>query len=1075
MKKLLFTILIALTTQAAIAQLAAPTFSQGTGTYTPATYTTINLPSGATGCFTTDGTTPTASPAGTCGASPTQTYTVGLNIYSTQTIKAISTQVGQTNSAVASVTYTIPIPTIVQTKGVDCSAGCTNVTITPTSAWTAGNMIAVSISTTAYPWNVAISCGGVALNTSSHTYSGASPGTKFADIRFAMQIPAGSSCTITSPSWTGAANFYEIANANATDSFCDAYNSPGCISASITGTTTGASTGTFNVGQPNELGLGVLSGYPSTPTFTAPISNIDYSAANTSFNSASITNTDIGTSITYGATWVSGSSMPAGAFMTIWNTSMPNTVAPVFSPIGGKYGATKTVSIVSPTVGSSVYYSTIGTATCGTSTPYTAPITVSSTTTISAISCAAGYNSQSNVQTYNITGRTATQIWYIRPNGGTRLSTDMPSGQCNGMYDVDYSAGVSPNCAFNDFRYLYDSRGYNNSSWVIQGGDTVIVRGCASGPNSVAPNCRIGWDSPGDGGTWCIGGGDGGCQPPIPSGTSSQHTRILGQNYAACVIPTTTTAGNTSQLFGGFGLYTTLPLFGAQYVDVQCLELTSHINCHEFGDTGGGPISLQGCDRSPSSTQPDYVDYSTVTGNDTHDVLLQDIWMHGNANLGVRGPIGGTITATNVSIGYNGMGGWWTDDGNSTQNINGVLNWNYVTLEWNGCVQQYPIVNTIPALYCFDQGTGGNGDGYGTQAPAIMDFTCNHCIARYNMQDAWDNGHVSNSAMSWINSIAYGNEGGSYKSGNNQSYTMINDISIGNCNRTASPMPGAPSTYNLYLTTQCRAAGDQNSFNWDRIANPTATTTIEFSTFSGYGATIIDNQFASGVGPCPGCVFTFRNNVILGYANTNYNASQAPGMWNSFVPTTQDHNLFFGTRYCVAVSGDISSTCALSPLLINQPVNPITAEAQMDNFNYAPTASSPLVAAGATISGVTLDYAGTTRPNPPGVGAREYVVPVLQTITVTPSSGTVTVGATTSFNAACVYSDSTTTPCTVAWTDTGVHSSVGSSTGVVTGSSIGSDTVTATISTVFGTATVTVVAPPPFVKLQGIILQGKTN
>jgi Putative Ig domain len=563
--------------------------------------------------------------------------------------------------------------------------------------------------------------------------------------------------------------------------------------------------------------------------------------------------------------------------------------------------------------------------------------------------------------------------WYVRPDGGTRFSTDLPTGQCNGKYDASYAStggtGVNQNCAFNDFRFLYDSQGYNDNAWVIAGGDTVIVRGCVSGPNNVAPNCRIGWDinTPN---SWCIGTGNGGCQPPIPAGTASQHTRILGQNYAACVVPTPTTTGNTSQLFGGFGLYETLNLKGAQYLDVECLELTSHVNCIEFGYPTA-PVSLPGCNRNPGASLSDYVDYGLTTSNTSHDILLQDLWIHGMSNSGIRGPIGGTVSATRVNIGYNGDAGWSMDDGYSTQNVNGVLNLNYVTIEWNGCTQQYPIVNAIPALYCFDDATGGYGDGFGTQSPAVLQFTCNHCVGRYNTQDAFDVGHVSNSAVSWTDSFAYGNEGGMFKSGNNSSYTLINDVVIGNCYRMTQPFPGAPSSYNLYLGDACRAAGDQNSFGFDSTQTPLPSATIEFSTFIGYGATFIDTQYAGVETSCPGCSFLFRDNIVLGYSETSYNDGQAPGMWNSISPTTQDHNLFYGLRNCPAVSGDISSNCQLDAGFVGEPASPLSAESQMDNYNFALAPGSSAIGAGVSIVGVTTDYDGNARATPPSVGALE--------------------------------------------------------------------------------------------------------
>ena len=94
------------------------------------------------------------------------------------------------------------------------------------------------------------------------------------------------------------------------------------------------------------------------------------------------------------------------------------------------------------------------------------------------------------------------KTWYVRPAGGTRYSSKVTSGQCDGRTDALYSGkGVNPHCAYCDFRYLWDddSRGVGRGAWVFAGGDTVIVRGCKALPSQQHPsnpNWRVGWDMP---------------------------------------------------------------------------------------------------------------------------------------------------------------------------------------------------------------------------------------------------------------------------------------------------------------------------------------------------------------------------------------------------------------------------------------------------------------------------------------------------------------------------------------------------------------------------------------------------
>jgi hypothetical protein len=73
------------------------------------------------------------------------------------------------------------------------------------------------------------------------------------------------------------------------------------------------------------------------------------------------------------------------------------TASPTFSPVNGTvFTNSVSVTIASATPGASVWYSTSGTATTN-STPYTGALTLSSTTTISAIAAASGYTASATV------------------------------------------------------------------------------------------------------------------------------------------------------------------------------------------------------------------------------------------------------------------------------------------------------------------------------------------------------------------------------------------------------------------------------------------------------------------------------------------------------------------------------------------------------------------------------------------------------------------------------------------------------------------------------------------------------
>jgi hypothetical protein len=154
--------------------------------------------------------------------------------------------------------------------------------------------------------------------------------------------------------------------------------------------------------------------------------------------------------------------------------------------------------------------------------------------------------------------------WFVRPDGGSRFSKANPNGKCDGKADSAYPGrGHNQHCAFNDVRWLWTDGSYTTDpnagapkwGWIIAGGDTVVVRG---GP------WRIGNNGPNSSDYFGLAGSPYSAgAPPIPSGTSARHTRILGENYASC--------SSKTQLFGGYAVGSVLSLGNSQFVDLQCL------------------------------------------------------------------------------------------------------------------------------------------------------------------------------------------------------------------------------------------------------------------------------------------------------------------------------------------------------------------------------------------------------------------------------------------------------------------------------------------------------------------------
>jgi hypothetical protein len=593
--------------------------------------------------------------------------------------------------------------------------------------------------------------------------------------------------------------------------------------------------------------------------------------------------------------------------------------------------------------------------------------------------------------------------WYIRPDGGTRYDGNVPSGQCNGKYDAPYpGTGVDRNCAFNDFRYLWDddSGKIGQRAWVISGGDTVVVRGCHALPgqvNASDPDCRIGWDAPT--GTapndWCYGVGNNGCyNPPIPAGTASQPTRILG----ACAYGTYSCSpvgksypftDNLTQLFCGFGLTWCFNLESTSHVEIEGIELTTH-NQHYNGTAWSGNCAYgTGAPSYPvacASSQPldDYAQNGFLFNASSTNVTLQDVYVHGFNSSGFFGPIGAGIVLNRVTDSFNAFSGWNFDDGyDDPDGSAATLSLTYFWVEGNGCYEQYPIVNTtFPARACYDSNSGGFGDALSGQDTTLDALTCSHCTILYNTKDGYIGPHTQVVHEAVTDSYWYGNMGAAVKWGSTQNSTVLfaNNFVATNCLRMDTAIPGAAQNFNQstglggsYLTNFCRAGG--NGFAMLTRANSTndfygnsivsANATVVDSNCGYYSQGNVFNQETD----CTTSPLVWKDNIFLGY--TDPSGGSQPGLWykeQKSITFDSSFNLEFGVR-----NGDTCGSngiiCA-DPLFESEPLQgAIPPESSLDNFNFSPGLGSPAAGSGIAVTGLTSDYNGNPRPNPPSLGA----------------------------------------------------------------------------------------------------------
>jgi hypothetical protein len=593
------------------------------------------------------------------------------------------------------------------------------------------------------------------------------------------------------------------------------------------------------------------------------------------------------------------------------------------------------------------------------------------------------------------------KVWYVRPDGGTRYTAARVaagmSAQCDGLADVAYSgSGTNQHCAFNDFRFMWDDESgqVGAGAWVIAGGDTVLIRGCTAGAgqsNPANPTCRIGWDAPTGSGSnqWCYGVGSYTCyNPPIPAGTALQHTRILGENYAACNTGGATNpkvyASNLTQLFGGFSLSYTFNLQDTQNVDVQCIELTTH---NGQCTLGGSPAYPRGC----SNNQPldDYAQNGFVLNDKSANVSFQDVYVHGFNASGFYGPIGAAITLTRVFDGFNGFAGWNFQDNADTPNApSSTITASYVTMIGNGCYEQYPIKNpAFPAQSCYDDVSNGFGDSWSGQDTTLTSFTCDHCTQMYNTKDGFIGPHAAIASLTITNSTSIGNMGQQWKWGTQTNATTLfqNNVTVGNCARMSEALPGAAQNFALstglggsYLSDFCRAAG--NTF--DILTQIGSKNYFYGNTIVMAGPTGMDldcGPAGGGATNCGSVLNLWENNNFLGY--TDPGIGTAPGLWyitpGSNVVVTSSYNNESGIR-----DGDtcgVNHVTCVDPFMLSAPASPWPGtQSDLDAFNpfvgnnsLYPGSSSPLIGAGLAVGGLTKDYYGATRRSPPTIGAVE--------------------------------------------------------------------------------------------------------
>jgi hypothetical protein len=553
--------------------------------------------------------------------------------------------------------------------------------------------------------------------------------------------------------------------------------------------------------------------------------------------------------------------------------------------------------------------------------------------------------------------------WYVRTDGGTRYSSNMTSGQCDGQGDAPYpGVGTNQHCAFNDVRWLWQDGSYPNGSfpsygWVIAGGDTVIIRGSIG----TGVSWRIGWNNKsgalGSNGLYYGFPGDqydSGIPAP-PSGTASHHTRILGENYASCASQSART-----QLHGGWSVYSVLNLTGASYVDVGCVDITDFSNCGKGGDV-----------VSCANGVNDFALLGIILSNKSTHITLTDVRVHGLAGDGINGATGDGFVGTDVAIVGNADSGWNADDGSGTTGVGSFLMQNF-EIGWNGCVEEYPIVDPLPYFSCTDAGSGGYGDGFGT---ATVDSVApgwqvhfDQGLVDYNTQDGLDALHISGpgSTMTVTRTLALGNQGQQIKVGG-ATPTIQDSVIVGNCEAmTTQAIPGTPNGFGSLLAQPCRANNTAVVIN----VSPGSPAKFQGNTIYSGGVVGLEVEYATpDTGGTNG--LEYNDNLFMGFYNAGAQANATPIYSNSGLQmlsnpvSSWSNNATYGARsnWVCPASGESNAVCG-NPGLVDETYH------AYGYGNMSPASGiSAIVGAGIALSDLGVDFTGKSRSNPPTIGA----------------------------------------------------------------------------------------------------------
>ncbi len=378
-------------------QVATPTFSPGGGSYSSGQTVTISdTTSGANIYYTTNGTTPTTA---------STHYTAPVSVSVCQTLEAIATHSGETNSAVGEAVYTIgspgtPIMTVQSNSG--SSEDSDALAVSFNNNVTSGNVILVAEST--YDAETLATPTDTIGNTFTQIVTAGTSGDSVAAVYAATNKSSGAdtvTCNDNDASNNLHCNIYEVQGITTT---VDQTGNSTVTGTALTVSTSAATTNAvdyifvFFTDNANGANITVGPGYGDT--------QLSNDGGDSAFSEDSVV---IATGVQTATATSNLSDADVNVIAALKTTGTPTVSLPTLSPSTGTYIYPVSVTISDWTNGSLIYYTTNGTTATTESTLYTGPFNVSVTQAVEALAVASGFaNSAVASATYTITPPAAT-------------------------------------------------------------------------------------------------------------------------------------------------------------------------------------------------------------------------------------------------------------------------------------------------------------------------------------------------------------------------------------------------------------------------------------------------------------------------------------------------------------------------------------------------------------------------------------------------------------------------------------------------------------------------------------------